>query len=245
MTALTGLDMRMRLSRLYLCTDARRRQGDLADFLQAVFAGGVDIVQIRQKGMSAEEELAALQLARTVAASYQGLVAVNDSAELAGSSRADVLHLGQDDGNSEPARRWLSKWSHIGRSTHGRDQVDSAIDDPDVDYFCVGPVWATPTKPEYRPVGLELIRYAAEQAPTADIDAKPWWAIGGICLDTIDDVIAAGARRVVVVRAITEADDPQHAAEQLRAKLVRAWTTPEMKTYTAGAVAGTSKLVRG
>lgn len=244
MTALMGLDARMRLGRLYLCTDARTEQGDLEDFLHAVFAGGVDVVQIRQKGMAPADELAALTLARKVASSYQGLVAVNDSAGLAGEFRADVLHLGQTDGRAAAARPQLHRWAHIGRSTHDRVQVRTALREGDVDYFCVGPVYSTPTKPDYAPVGVELVRYATEHAPTDDVDAKPWWAIGGIDLTTIADVVEAGARRVVVVRALTEARDPQVAAEALNAPLVEAWTTPAMQAYTMAALAGTGTLVR-
>jgi thiamine-phosphate pyrophosphorylase len=113
-----GLDARLRLARLYLCTDARHKQGDLAEFLAAAFAGGVDIVQIRQKGMAPEEELAALELARRAAEPYQGIVCVNDSAELAGRFKSDMLHLGQQDGSASTARKPLHRWAIIGRSTH-------------------------------------------------------------------------------------------------------------------------------
>lgn len=239
-----GLDSRMRLGRLYLCTDARIKTGDLEDFLHAVLAGGVDLVQIRQKQMAPAEELATLTLARKVASSYQAVVVVNDSADLAGQFRADALHLGQTDGRAADARPQLHRWAHIGRSTHDRSQVRRALREDDVDYFCVGPVHATPTKPDYAPVGLDLVRYAAEKAPTDDIDAKPWWAIGGINQSTIAEVVDAGARRVVVVRALTEAADPQAAAEALKAPLIEAWRTPAMQAYTMAAVSSTGTLVR-
>src|SRR5215217_5645932 len=141
-----GLDARLRLARLYLCTDARDRQGDLEDFLTAAFAGGVDVVQIRQKGMKPKAELAALEVARHAAAAYQAVVCVNDSAELAGRFSADMLHLGQRDGEASVARRPLHRWALIGRSTHSTEQADQAIADPDVDYFSVGPIFATPSK---------------------------------------------------------------------------------------------------
>jgi thiamine-phosphate pyrophosphorylase len=108
-TALMGLDARLRLARLYLCTDTRERQGDLEEFLTAAFAGGVDIVQIRQKGMKPKAELAALEVARHAAAPYQAIVCVNDSAELAGRFSADMLHLGQRDGEASVARRPLHR----------------------------------------------------------------------------------------------------------------------------------------
>ena len=184
-----GLEARLRLARLYLCTDAREKQGDLESFLHAAFAGGVDIVQIRQKGMKPEAELAALEAARQVAGPYQGIVCVNDSAELAGGFQADMLHLGQADGSAARARNYLHRWALVGRSTHAPRQTDKAIKDRDVDYFCVGPVYATSTKPDYEPVGVDLVRYAALKAPVARIKSKPWFAIGGISSDNIDDVI--------------------------------------------------------
>jgi thiamine-phosphate pyrophosphorylase len=228
-----GLEARLRIARLYLCTDTREKQGDLESFLQAAFAGGVDIVQIRQKGMKAEAELAALEIARQAAAPYQAIVCVNDSAELAGRFEADMLHLGQTDGSAARARRYLHRWALLGRSTHAPRQADKAIKDANVDYFCVGPVYATSTHPDYEPVGLELVRYAARKAPVAAIESKPWFAIGGISMDNIDDVIEAGARRACVVRAITQASDPQHAAQQLSSKLGAAWKAdPAMERYT-------------
>ncbi len=228
-----GLASRLRLARLYLCTDAREQQGDLPRFLEAAFAGGVDILQIRQKQLPAEDELAALGAARAAARPYQGIVCVNDSAELAERFSSDMLHLGQTDGPARPARRKLHQWAILGRSTHSPEQVDQAIADPDVDYFCVGPVYSTSTKPDYPPVGLDLVRYAAERAPVAAVESKPWFAIGGIDEDNLDQVIEAGARRVCVVRAITLADDPQAAAHRLRGRLREAWQAdPEMERYT-------------
>jgi thiamine-phosphate pyrophosphorylase len=228
-----GLEARLRLARLYLCTDARQKQGDLESFLQAVFAGGVDIVQIREKDMKPEAELAALEIARQVAGPYQGIVCVNDSAELAGRFQADMLHLGQADGSAARARRQLHRWALIGRSTHAPRQADKAIKDPNIDYFCVGPVYATSSKPDYEPVGLDLVRYAARKARVGRIKSKPWFAIGGISLDNLDEVIEAGARRVCVVRAITQASDPQDAAQRLSSRLRAAWNAdPAMERYT-------------
>jgi thiamine-phosphate pyrophosphorylase len=234
-----SLDARLRLARLYVCTDAREKQGDLADFLAAAFAGGVDIVQIRQKGMAPEQELAALELARRAAEPYQGIVCVNDSPELAGRFASDMLHLGQQDGSASTARELLHQWAVIGRSTHERRQVDRAVRDRDVDYFCVGPIYPTPTKPDAEPVGLDLVRYAAGKAPVAEISSKPWFAIGGISRENIDEVIEAGARRVCVVRAITQAADPERAARELHTRLQAAWhADPAMQSYVFQAAAG-------
>jgi thiamine-phosphate pyrophosphorylase len=228
-----GLEARLRLARLYMCTDARQKQGDLESFLHAVFAGGVDIVQIREKDMKPEAELAALEIARQVAGPYQGIVCVNDSPELAGRFQADMLHLGQADGSAARARRHLHRWALIGRSTHAPRQADKVIKDPNIDYFCVGPVYATSSKPDYEPVGLDLVRYAARKARVERIKSKPWFAIGGISLDNLDEVIEAGARRVCVVRAITQASDPQDAAQRLSSRLRAAWNAdPAMERYT-------------
>ena len=235
-----GLLARLRLARLYLCTDAREREGDLHAFLTAAFGGGVDIVQIRQKGMRRKLELTALEVARDAAAPYQGIVCVNDSAELAGRFQADMLHLGQDDGKASAARRPLHRWALIGRSTHSQQQADQAIADPDVDYFSVGPIFATPTKPDYPPVGLDLIRYAVRRAPVAAIDSKPWFAVGGISSSNIDEIIDAGARRIWVARAITQASDPEQAARELRGRLQAAWQAdPDLERYTFQAAAST------
>ena len=235
-TVMTSLASRLRSARLYLCTDARERQGDLEDFLREAFAGGVDVVQIRQKDMDRDAELAALEVARSVAtASRTGappVVCVNDSPRVAQAFAADMLHLGQTDGSAHRARRRLHEWALVGRSTHTPEQADEALADPDVSYFAVGPVHATPTKPDYVPVGLDLVRHAARIAPVADVAAKPWFAIGGLHLGNLDEVIEAGARRVVVVRAITEASDPRAAARALKDRVSQAWADdPALASY--------------
>jgi thiamine-phosphate pyrophosphorylase len=236
MTVLTGLQARLRLARLYLCTDARTERDDLDDFCEAAFAGGVDILQIRQKGMDPEEELEALLVARRAAERHQAIVCVNDSPELAERFSGDMLHLGQTDGPSRRARRHLHRWALIGRSTHAPEQTDAAITDEYADYFCVGPVYATSTKPDYPAVGLDLVRYASRVAPPSDLTAKPWFAIGGIDRENLDDVLTAGARRVCVVRAITLADDPEAAARELSTRLRAAWRAdPTLEQYTLAA----------
>lgn len=227
-----SLAQRLRAARLYLCTDARAEQGDLADFLRAAFAGGVDVVQIRQKNMARDAELAALEVARSAAVGTQGIVCVNDSPTLAKAFAADMLHLGQTDGAAKWARRSLHAWALVGRSTHTPSQVEAAAADAQVDYFAVGPVHATPTKPDYVPVGLDLVRHAAQVAPVGDVRSKPWFAIGGLDADNLDEVLEAGARRVVVVRAITGAPDPEAAARVLKDRLRQAWSDdPALASY--------------
>ncbi|MER5440948.1 thiamine phosphate synthase [Streptomyces sp. NPDC002790] len=201
-------------ARLYLCTDARRRQGDLPEFLDAVLAGGVDIVQLRDKGMEAGEELEHLQVFADAARRHGKLFAVNDRADVAHATRSDVLHLGQGDLPVPAARAVLGDDVLIGRSTHARDEAAAAAVQEGVDYFCTGPCWPTPTKPGRYAPGLDLVRY------TAGLDTdRPWFAIGGIDLANLDEVLEAGARRAVVVRAITEADDPANAAAEFAKRL--------------------------
>jgi thiamine-phosphate pyrophosphorylase len=133
---------------------------------------------------------------------------VNDRADVAHAVRAPILHLGQDDLPVPVAREIVGQGVVIGRSTHSPEQADAARREPGVGYYCCGPTWPTPTKPGRPAAGLALIDHAA-----AHEDDRPWFAIGGIeNLDRLDEVIAHGARRVVVVRAITEADDPGAAA---------------------------------
>ncbi|OBK81399.1 thiamine phosphate synthase [Mycobacterium sp. 1164985.4] len=207
---------------LYLCTDARRERGDLAEFADAALGGGVDLIQLRDKGspgeqrfgpLEARQELEALEVLADAARRHGALLAVNDRADIALAAGADVLHLGQDDLPLTVARGIVGDRTVIGRSTHDADQVAAAVDEP-VDYFCVGPCWPTPTKPGRPAPGLDLVRHAAQLGTD-----KPWFAIGGIDADRLPQVVSAGARRIVVVRAITGAEDPQAAAAALKAAL--------------------------
>jgi len=209
-------DLRARLAdaRLYLCTDARRSRGDLLPFLDAVLAAGVDIIQLREKRLEAREELGLLEVFADACRRHGRLLAVNDRADVALAAEADVLHLGQDDLPVPVARAILGPEPLIGRSSHSQAQADAAATEPGADYFCAGPVWTTPTKPGRPATGLRLLRHAAQSAP-----ARPWFAIGGISLGRLDEVLAAGATRVVVVRAITEADDPAAATEEFARRL--------------------------
>ncbi|HJC29746.1 MAG TPA: thiamine phosphate synthase [Candidatus Dietzia intestinipullorum] len=226
-------------SRLYLCIDARRHldeqareQGWGGEYpalrrdATAALAGGVDLVQLRDKNsvgereqgpLEAAHELRALAVLREVCDEAGALVAVNDRADIAAASGADVLHIGQDDLPEEWARRIIGSDMILGVSCHAPDEVDAAAADPLFDYFCTGPVWPTPTKPGRHAPGLDLVRHAA----TTVGDSRPWFAIGGIDSPTLGEVVEAGARRVVVVRAITGAADPTSAARDLRAALLR------------------------
>ncbi|WP_433801687.1 thiamine phosphate synthase [Actinomycetospora sp. CA-084318] len=206
------MDTRARLAdaRLYLCTDSRAARGDLAAFADAALRGGVDVIQLREKGLEARDELAALEVLSDAAHRHGALVAVNDRADVALAAQAGVLHLGQDDLPVAVARRIVGDDVVIGRSTHDVDQARAGAAEPGVDYFCTGPCWPTPTKPGRPAPGLDLVRATASSGT-----ARPWFAIGGIDHDRLPEVLAAGATRVVVVRAITEADDPEAAARAL------------------------------
>jgi thiamine-phosphate pyrophosphorylase len=211
--ALDGDQIRKRLAdaRLYLCTDARTGTDDLAEFVDAALAGGVDIVQLRDKGLEARHELAALEVIAEACARHGALLSVNDRADIAVAAGADVLHLGQDDLPVPLARRIAGDDIAVGRSTHDVAQADVAAAEPGVDYFCTGPCWPTPTKPGRPAPGLDLVRHVTSE--------RPWFAIGGIDRARLDEVLAAGARRIVVVRAITAAEDPRAAAEALKSRL--------------------------
>ncbi|MGW4639735.1 thiamine phosphate synthase [Sphaerisporangium sp. NPDC004334] len=201
-------------ARLYLCTDGRRRQGDLDQFLDAVLASGVDVVQLREKGLEAREELALLEVFRAACDRHGALLAVNDRADIAYAARPDVLHLGQDDLPVAVARDILGPEVLIGRSTHSDAEASAAAVEEGVDYFCCGPIWPTPTKPGRFAPGPGLLKHAAALA--AD---RPWFGIGGIDLGTLDEVMSYGVTRVVVVRAITEAEDPGAAAAEFARRL--------------------------
>ncbi|WP_116044332.1 thiamine phosphate synthase [Amycolatopsis palatopharyngis] len=222
MPGLEGHQIRRRLadSRLYLCTDARSSRGDLAEFAEAALAGGVDIIQLRDKTdgvpLEAKQELAALEVLAQACARHGALLAVNDRADVALAVDADVLHLGQDDIPVSLARRVLGDDVVIGRSTHSAGQARAAAEEAGVDYFCTGPCWPTPTKPGRTAPGLDLVR-----ATAALEQERPWFAIGGIDHERLPEVLDAGADRVVVVRAITEAEDPAAAARGLRDRLTR------------------------
>ncbi|MFE6827624.1 thiamine phosphate synthase [Streptomyces sp. NPDC057690] len=209
-TARTGLADAL----LYLCTDARTRQGDLPEFLDAVLAGGVDIVQLRDKGIEAAEELEHLEVFADACARHGKLLAVNDRADVAHAAAAHVLHLGQGDLPVPAARAILGEEVLVGRSTHSEAEAGAAAVQEGVDYFCTGPCWPTPTKPGRPAPGLDLVRHTAALGTD-----RPWFAIGGIDLGNLDEVLAAGARRVVVVRAITDADDPGAAAAEFAKRL--------------------------
>lgn len=229
MTALLGLATRLGLARLMLITGARSDEGDLPAFVDACFAGGVDLIQLRDPSVDEAGQLAALQVMRQVGYHYQGLVSAYGSAALAEKFEADLLHLPERGERAAKARTHVHKWALIGRSCHSTEQVDAAIADPDVNYLTVGPAFGGLT-PD---AGLQLIRHAARVAPPGDPASKPWFAVGGITAVTLDKVLDAGAKRIAVSRAITAAADPEAAAIALKDRMRQAWNSdPAMQDLT-------------
>jgi thiamine-phosphate pyrophosphorylase len=210
------VDRRARLesARLYAVTDARVDRGDLPDFLEAILSAGVDIVQLREKEADAGDIIRWGSAFREAAARHGALFIVNDRPDVALAVQADGVHLGQNDLPVAVARRVLGPHAIIGLSCHATEDYERAS--PDADYLTAGPIHETPTKPGRPGTGVDLVRFAA-----ANVD-RPWFAIGGIDRSTVNEVVAAGARRIAVVRAVTEAEDPAAAVGELLSALPQA-----------------------
>jgi thiamine-phosphate pyrophosphorylase len=191
--------------RLYLCTPDRP---DLADFLAACIRGGVDIVQLRDKRLDARPLLARAELAVRVCRDHGVPFILNDRPDLALACGADGVHVGQDDAPPDLARGILGPAAIVGYSTHDPAQFDTAAGEP-VDYLSAGPVNETPTKPGRPGTGLGYLAYAAAHA------TLPWFVTGGVTPETVPSMVEAGASRFVVVRYLTEADDPEANARRL------------------------------
>jgi thiamine-phosphate pyrophosphorylase len=199
---------RIASARLYLVCDARRRP-----FLDAALRGGVDVVQLRDKALGDASLVAAAGEFRAAADAAGALFILNDRPDLVEACGADGVHVGQEDGSVADARAAVGDERIVGRSTHAPEQGAAAEADPDVDYLAVGPVHATPTKPGRPAAGLGYVAWAAGHVTT------PWFAIGGLNAGNVGEVVARGARRIVVVRAIADAADPEAAARALRERL--------------------------
>ena len=199
---------RIASARLYLVCDARPRT-----FLDAALRGGVDIVQLRDKTLDDAGLVTAARAFRAAADAAGALFILNDRPDLVEWCCADGVHIGQEDGSVANARADVGPDRIVGRSTHAPEQGAAADADPDVDYVVVGPVHATPTKPGRPAAGIEYVEWAAAHVST------PWFAIGGLDAGNLGEVTAAGARRIVVVRAIAGAADPEAAARALRERL--------------------------
>jgi thiamine-phosphate pyrophosphorylase len=198
-------------ARLYLVCDAKPGGRELVDVLRAAIAGGVGIVQLRDKHLPDDELTAVAHAAHALCERLGALLIVNDRPHVALRAGADGVHVGQEDMPLPEVRELVGPDVLIGLSTHAPAEIDSAPSE--VDYLGVGPVHATPTKPGRPAVGLELVHHAAAHA------RKPFFAIGGIDTENVAAVIAAGAERVAVVRAIADAEDPEQAARTLITEL--------------------------
>jgi thiamine-phosphate pyrophosphorylase len=196
---------RIASTRLYLVCDARPRA-----FLEAALRGGVDIIQLRDKSLGEEGLIRAAREFRAAADAAGALFILNDRPDLVEACAADGVHVGQDDGTTAAARGAVGPDRIVGRSTHAPDQGAVADADPDIDYLVVGPVHETPTKPGRPAAGPGYVAWAAAHVRT------PWFAIGGLDAGNAGAVAALGANRIVVVRAITQAADPEAAARTLR-----------------------------
>lgn len=208
MSAAIDRHARLRRAVLYLVCAARPGGRALEDVLAAALAGGVDVVQLRDKRASDDELLGAAAVARRLCDAAGALLILNDRPELVVAAGADGCHVGQDDMTPAEARALAGAGAIVGLSTHSAADIAAAAG---ADYIGVGPVHATPTKPGRAAVGLALVRHAAEHATV------PFFAIGGIDASNVDAVVAAGASRIAVVRAIAEAADPRAAVAGLRA----------------------------
>jgi thiamine-phosphate pyrophosphorylase len=205
---------RLRRARLYFVTDVRP---GLRELLAAALAGGVDMVQLRDKTASDAELVRAAAVFRQACDEHDALFWLNDRPDLAAPCAADGVHVGQGDIAPAAARQLAGRDVLIGLSTHSPAQLDAALASGSAEQLSVGPVWETPTKEGRAAAGLDYVRYAAGVAGD-----QPWFAIGGIDLDNVREVIAAGASRIVVVRAIRDAPDPRAAAAALRGALEEA-----------------------
>lgn len=199
---------RLRWARLYFVCEALPRGRDPEALLNVTMAAGAGMIELRERGQPRSVIERSGRTFRRLANTYSALFIVNDDPHLALELAADGVHLGQDDIDSAAARRIMGPDEIIGLSTHSREQIEAAASQP-VDYISVGPIWETPTKEGRPATGLELIETAAEIAPL------PWFAIGGIDPGNVDQVIAAGAERICVVRSIRDAPDPRAATTAL------------------------------
>jgi thiamine-phosphate pyrophosphorylase len=202
---------RLEAARIYLVIEA----ASAPEVVPAALAGGVDVVQLREKDVGDDETLSAAEALRRLCDSYGALLVVNDRADLAVACAADGVHVGQEDEPVASVRAQVGPDVLIGLSTHSPAQIDDAEEDEHVDYLGVGPIYETATKPGVAPVGLDLVSYARSHA------RKPWFAIGGIDVDRAPSVAEAGAERIAVVRAIRDAADPSEAARALHAAFER------------------------
>jgi thiamine-phosphate pyrophosphorylase len=195
--------------RLYLCTPDRP---DLVEFLVACIAGGVDVVQLRDKHLEARRLVERSRIAARVCADHGVPFILNDRPDLALEVEADGVHVGQDDASPGLARRILGSDAIVGLSTHAPADLEASTLEP-VDYVSAGPVTPTPTKPGRPGTGAAYVAFAVANT------ARPVFVTGGVTPETIPSLAGVGARHFVVVRYLTEAADPRRSARQLRTSI--------------------------
>ncbi len=200
--------------KLYVITDADGLRGRLLeDVVAQAIDGGADVIQLRDKKASNPELILGAKKILKITRSQGIPLIINDRVDVAQCVGADGVHLGQEDGEWAKARSMLGEEAILGRSTHSSDQALEA-EEEGFDYIGVGPVFKTPTKPSYEPVGLELVRFASKRVHI------PFVAIGGIDFDNVADVVSAGARVVAVVRAVMAAENPKEAARRIKERIL-------------------------
>ena len=195
--------------KLYLVTNSDKFESEdlFLDAVASALKGGVDILQLREKNMPANKIIELGKKVKLLCAEYGATFIVNDRVDIAYVLDADGVHLGQDDMDIESARKILGSNAIIGISTHAPEQAQKAVNDG-ADYIGMGPVFTTPTKPGRQSVGLEYVKWVSENIKI------PAFAIGGIDLDNVQDVVNAGAKKIAVVRAIINSDNPEKAAQE-------------------------------
>lgn len=222
---------RLHQARLYFVTDAARTPDALDGLLSQALAGGVDIIQLRDKNAPDGALRAAASVFRTAAAEHGALFFLNDRPDLAAAVGADGVHVGQDDMPVAEARSLAGEDALVGLSSHGPEQLAAALatdGQARPDYISIGPVWETPTKPGRPAAGLEYVRHAAAAGSEPDM---PWFAIGGIDAGNVAEVVDAGAERAVVVRAIRDAENPRLAAAELRSAITGEEQVPDEDAF--------------
>lgn len=189
-----------------MCTPSRP---DLVEFIKHCIAGGVDVVQLREKNAPPSCIVQQAKLAGKVCHDHNVPFILNDRPDLALEAEADGVHVGQDDVSATACRKLLGKDAIVGLSTHATLELDNSLKEP-VNYISAGPVVATPTKPGRNGTGIDYIRYAASHS------CIPVFVTGGVTPESIPELIANGVKHFVVVRYLTESEDPQKNAAKLR-----------------------------
>ena len=231
-TALMGLKDNLAMSRVQVITDLRGGTEAFVTFLDLLFSAGVDLVQVRDDSVEQDALREALDAAVQPTFDHRKLLCVGRNIDVAAAFEADLLHLGSTDGDLGQARSRLGKWSLVGRSVHDQAQLDHAVREG-ADWLSVGPVFGAGAP------GLDLVKQAASALPVAEVTSTPWFAVGGITLDNLDEVLGAGAVRIAIASAVTGADDPQAAAGEFVRRVRSHWNSrDELADYVFRAMGG-------